>query len=284
MKKDLLLNSGILLSGEMEKFKHIFSPFEIELIKAGEASGTLDIRLKSLAEHMEKTYNLQMKITGKLIYPFIILNAGLVVPPVISSVTKGFGYYISQVLQNFIIFYSAVFLIYIAYKMLNSPKLQFISGTIVMITPLVNTITRYFTLSQYLYSFSELYDAGIDLRRTSELSMQTCSNYVIRRNLDKISSLIKQGKGIYDSFSKANIFEPLVLGLVHTGEKSGNMGEMLKRSAQHLETEGEFKLNNLITLLPVILMIMLGIYVAITLLSFYNNYIKGIFNIDLIKP
>ena len=201
MKKDLLLNSGILLSGEMEKFKHIFSPFEIELIKAGEASGTLDIRLKSLAEHMEKTYNLQMKITGKLIYPFIILNAGLVVPPVISSVTKGFGYYISQVLQNFIIFYSAVFLIYIAYKMLNSPKLQFISGTIVMITPLVNTITRYFTLSQYLYSFSELYDAGIDLRRTSELSMQTCSNYVIRRNLDKISSLIKQGKGIYDSFS-----------------------------------------------------------------------------------
>lgn len=270
---------GEKMSDALSQFK-IFDPLEISLIKAGEAGGTLDERLKNLANYLEEVYSLRLKIIGKLIYPFLILNAAIFIPPIVNAVTNGLAYYIKTVLINISILYGGSFLIYMIYRALKMvPEFNSLFSCIVLIVPLLGSMNYKLSLARYLYIFGELYEAGVDIYKSNELSANTCSNTAIKNKLLKAADYLKGGDTLSQALSKSKVVPGISISLIATGEESGKASSMYKKSSEYLFQEAEGDINKLMIVLPVLMFLLLTAYIGYIIISFYVGYFNKIFNI-----
>lgn len=273
-------NRGDKFSDIAAKHKNIFTPFEIYLLKAGEESGSLPKRLKNLADYLENLYNLRMKIIGSLIYPFIILNAGLFIPPIVQAVSKGLGYYIKTVAISLVLVYGIAFALYFIYKFAKkNPSLNAFLSRLILLTPIAGGINYKLSLIGYLLNFSELYDAGINIAQANQLAADGCSNIIIGRKLLPVGDYIQSGDTVTAALTKTKLFDSLTMGLIVSGEESGDISSSLKKGAQYLGREAEHGINKLMIILPLVVFLLLGVYFGYIIITFYVNYFNNIFKI-----
>lgn len=267
------------LSEALGRYKNIFDPLEIALVKAGEMGGSLDRRLNNLAEELEKVYNLRLKIIGNLIYPLLLLHAGIFIPPIVTVVTNGFGYYAKTVLISLAVLYGGFFLIYGCYRLLKTvPELNTLLDYMILYIPLLGAINYKLSLARYFYNFGELFDAGINIYTSNELASGTCSNTVIRRKLATIGDLIKKGDTLTEALSKSGSIPGIAMGLIASGEESGRASSMYKKAAEYMDQEAEASINKLMIVLPLLLFLLLAAYIGYTIITFYLGYVNKIFN------
>ena len=289
------VESGKSLYEAFSAHPEIFNGVYLSLIQAGEASGTLDIALKRLADQEEKDAAMMSKIKGALVYPAIILVViiavlafmMIAVVPQVEDLYEDMGQELpglTQFLVNITNFFGAfwwlILLIVIAiggglfYFIKKTPSGRKVADGFKLRVPIFGGLFRKLYVSRFARTAEMMLATGVPMLESIKIAIESTSNVVVEEEYSKALEVIKAGKPLSVSIEKLNYMLPLVPQMAGIGEESGKIDEMLGKAAQVYENELDEQINNISTMIEPILMVimagLIGIVVGGTLLPIYS--------------
>ncbi len=291
------LKSGNSLSQAMANYPDIFSEFYISMLKVGEAGGLMDKVLKRLADLSAQDLDLRSRLKSALIYPallagvaFVIVNFVMIaVLPKFVSIFEASDaklplptvllLTISDLLRHYWwVGVGGLFLLAwwlkVYYK--SSPgryKIDALALRLPMAGPLILKIL----VCRFCRSIAALTKSGVPILESLKVVQGTVGNAVLEVFLQNIQESISRGNSLTEPFENSGLFPPMVIQMISTGERSGQLGEMFDQIADFYEPEVEYTIRNLTSILePVMLLVMGAIvtFIALSVLLPIFNLIK----------
>jgi type II secretory pathway component PulF len=275
------LRNGIVqgesLSDSLAKHPRTFSRFFVNLIKAGEASGSLDDVLLRLGKHQEQMAELREKVIGALIYPLIIVGVGictivffmLVMVPKFSAMFKEMGTtmplptrILIGISDKFVSYWwIGVLLVIVAVTVYRirarSPEGKLAIDVLKLRLPVFGNIVMANALAQFARTLATLLENGVPVLTALQIVEDTMTNRVIANEIREARTRVTDGTSISQPLSKGKVFPPLLIDMLAVGEESGAVVPALKNIADAYEQELSRMLKIFTTLLePVIIIIM----------------------------
>ncbi len=275
--RDNLVN-GKGLADSLQEFPKIFSQTFTSMVRAGEESGTLDIVIEQYADHLEKHLKLMKNIYAALTYPIFMLVVGLgivvflltyVVPQISSMflsmdralpVATQFLLSMSAFFQNwwFVVLLSIICFYSLFYFYTKSPKGKNFYYKLLLKTPLISKIYKLILVGQLTRTLGMLLHNGVTLLKALKITANISQNTYLLQVIENIHQGVQEGFDLSYYLNDPLIFPPIVKQMVHAGEKSGNLPEMLLWVARDCESNVATKLQVLTSLLEPILILLLG--------------------------
>ncbi|HAE36976.1 MAG: Type II secretion system F domain protein [Candidatus Nomurabacteria bacterium GW2011_GWF2_35_66] len=286
------INGGGTLSSGMKKFPKVFSGVFVSMVHSGEESGGLPRTLSEIGITLKKTYDLNKKIKGALIYPSVILFAifaiGILmmiyVVPTLTATFKDVGMelpastqfiiFISDSLKDhFLLFATAMAAFigsFVAFAKLKSTQKYF--DLIILKIPLLGTLIREMNTARTTRTLSSLISSGVDLSRALTITEEVLQNVHYKKLIHDAVLSIEKGVSLSASFKKHPELYPIMVGeMIEVGEETGKLSSMLMDIASFYENEVDDKTKNLSTIIEPVLMVFIGAAV-------------GFFAVAMIKP
>ena len=288
------VRGGEALSSALAKHKKVFSPFYINVIQSGEATGRLSEVLKYLADHAEKEFVLRAKIKGAFTYPgFIfsafVLVAGLMmvfVVPKLTIVLVESGQKLPLMTRGLIgasdILRSWSWLIVLIIVILGVAFVRFKKtkrgeeawDKFKLKIPVLGDLSRKIYITRFSENFSTLLKGGLPILSALKISSQVIGNVVFSDLIKKAAGEVKTGKTISSVFEKSDDIPALVVQMLKVGEKSAKLDTILERLAIFYQGEVDRLVNNLTQLIEPFMILILGggvaFLVAAILMPIYN--------------
>lgn len=289
------VESGKSLYEAFSAHPEIFNNVYVSLIKAGEASGTLDMALKRLAEQEEKDAAMMSKIKGALVYPAIILVVivavlafmMIAVVPQVRDLYRDMGEELpalTQALVNITEFFGQFWwlvigiialLIFATWKFIKQTKKGHeIADAFKIRVPIFGPLFQKLYVSRFARIAEMLLATGVPMLESVTIAISSISNTVVEREFSKAINVIKAGKPLSEALSGLKYMLPLIPQMAGIGEQSGKIDEMLGKGAKVYENELDGQISNISTMIePVLMVIMaglIGIVVGGTLLPIYS--------------
>lgn len=284
------IESGMSLSEAMTDMARIFPDYYIQMVRAGEASGNLEGSLEHLMAYIESQINLKKTIRSYLVYPSIVitlmivlvfllftfvfpklitilinLKAELPLPTKIIIFISNFtNKYFFHLITGIVL---AIVSIRIATK--KVPSLKRLVDKAVVSIPVMGELIRKTNLSRYLKTVGMLYDSGANAETIFALSPGVVKNLYLSESLKGITESIMAGDSITQSMIKSGVFPSLITDIIGMGEKTGNLDKAIKRACDIFDREVPETIKKIFTLLEPLLIVLLGLFVLIVLLSIF---------------
>lgn len=289
------VRTGKTLSDGLKEFPHSFSPVYLNLIRAGESSGTLQGNLDQLSLQLQKEHDLKQKIRGAMMYPMVILTIGIlitvgivvfVLPNIIgifdslhvelplstrivlwiSRTTSVYGWWI--LIGTIVLGFGSVFLASLR------PVKPF-THWIILHAPILGKIARQTNLARVLRLMGILLQSGMSISEVLDVSIGTLHNVYYVNLFKHIKEGVGRGRTITDMLeSSPFLMPPLALRLIRVGEETGTLGEMFLYLADFYEQEVDDLTRNLSSLLEPVLIIFIGLMVGGLALSILTPIYK----------
>ncbi|RME79938.1 MAG: type II secretion system protein GspF [Planctomycetota bacterium] len=281
------ITQGQSLGDAFEAHPRAFPPLFVNMIRAGEASGKLDLVFQRLAEYVHKSHQVRSKVINAFTYPMVMVFVGIVVViflltfvvPKIALILKESKKVLplpTKILlatsHFFLQFWWALFILIpflmILYRMLvSNPKGRYLRDKLILSFPLLGPICQKHLISRFALTFSTLLKSGIPALEALEIVTPVVGNKVMEEVLIETRQQVLSGSDISSTLSKSQVFPPLVSGMIGVGEHSGNLEEMLEKIAQHFEEEIDLATNRLLSLLEPALIVIMAVVVGFIVLS-----------------
>jgi general secretion pathway protein F len=290
------VNKGATLADAFKLFPRHFSPLYVNMVRAGEESGSLEIVLRRLADFLESQNEMRSKIQATLAYPTLMLIVAVVVvfflvTFVIPTVTGIFAEMhqtlplptlillgISGVLRTVWPYLLGLFvgLVIFFKKYKRSPKGRERVDRWKMSFPLLGPQYKKILMARFTRTLGTLLANGVPVVTSFDIVKNIIDNTRVSSEIEKARDDIKEGKEIAKPLSRNGVFPPVVVNMIAVGEKSGQLEEMLNRVSRILESELETSLKRLMSLLEPIMILLMGgvvlfIVIAILLPIFEMN-------------
>jgi len=270
------------LSAALSRWNRLFSPFYINLVRAGEASGALAVVMTTLARFLERARVLHDSLVVALIYPVILLVSalfalsiilGVVVPeislmfedagqrlPWYTRVVVALGGFMEQYwwLLLAVIVSVAAGVRQFAARVSGRQRLD----ALVLDIPLLGTLIRQLEAARFSRSLGTMLGNGVPLLEAITISKDIASNRVIALALNRIATAIHEGEGLATPLQREAVLPDLALKLIHVGEQSGQLESMLLKVADIYEHEVETAIKRLIAILGPLLILLLAAIIA----------------------
>ncbi len=281
------IKEGKSLADGLSKYPKVFDTIYIQLVRAGEASGKLEVILDRLVEYMEQRAALTKKVKGALSYPLIQLSiVGLVVVGLLTFViptltqtftsqgsklpaTTQFLITLSDFIRSYylfiIIFIIVVIVIYRYWS--ATPQGAQAVDKIKLKIPILKFFTRMGAVVQFSRTLGMLLESGVNLSEALDIVVKIVDNRILKNALSEArDKIIKQGK-IAEYLRQTGIFPPIAIYLIKTGEESGQLDAMLLTVAQNYEADlAEFS-DSLSSKLEPIMLLVMAVIVGFVVLS-----------------
>ena len=282
------VNEGDSLGKAMEGYPHIFNDLYVNMVKAGEQSGALDVVLNRLTEYTEASVKLKGKIVSAMIYPVLMSLVGLgiviglfvFVIPKIRRVFDSFGAdlpFITEFLLSISDFVSGwwwAILIVIGgaafffrrwknKSVENQEKLD----RLLLRLPLFGRINRIVAVSRFCRTMATLLSSGVPILTAMNIVSTVVQNKVMERAIQDAAKNVTEGQSLAVPLKSSGHFPPMVTHMIAIGEKTGDLEPMLDKVADAYETEVDNTVNALTSLLEPILIIGMGGVVAFVALA-----------------
>jgi type II secretory pathway component PulF len=289
------IDDGMPFSDVLAKHPDIFDSLSVNMIKAGEVSGSLHKSISFVAENIEKNYQLSAKIKGALYYPsFVMLVAFIIgflvvtfILPKITLIIKDMKvpvpWYTELLIRlgDFMNAYWWAVLIIIAFAVLGliyyikSPEGQKEWEIILLKIPVVGTLAKNVYVTRFAENFSSLLESGIPVVKSLQIVSEVIGNNIYKEVILKAAEEVRTGGSISTVFLQSSKEIPqIVAQMVRIGEETGTMSRVLESVGKFYSQEVNNMTRNLTTLIEPILIVFLGIGVAIlvigVLLPIYN--------------
>lgn len=280
--------AGLPLSQSLEKFSNIFEKSMIRLIRIGEISGELEGVLDTLANHYENQSKLRNKVIGAMIYPALVLLIFLVTMFVLFTqiIPKIAGIFEENNLElptftkymvlisNFILnywIYLLLFIIFIIFTLIQYFKTEegklFIYNFFAKV-PLFGMLLKDINNLDILESLSFLIKGGLPIAESLKIVSESISNPYYRNALEFIAEETSKGKSLGDSIKNfPDLFHPMTIQAFYTGEKTGNLYNVLQVIKDYLYMNIEFKISNISEYIQPFMIVILAIGLIILELS-----------------
>jgi type II secretory pathway component PulF len=272
------LIDGRSFSQALRSFPAIFSPLYVNLVSAGEASGALPKILLRLSEHLATLRSLTDKVKQALLYPAVLVVAGLglivtfmtVMVPKLTTFFRGTGQALPPATQMLIdaneaiVHYWWVAPIVVALGLAawraftQSPEGRLAWDSVLWRIPLVSRITRFRFYVQFAQTLGTLCDNGLTMLRAVELLEEISGNAYVRARTRAAREAIVDGASLSTALRAEKLFPDLFLDMLAVGEQTGRLGETMHHIASVYDRELNKQVQVVSTLIPPLVMIVIA--------------------------
>ena len=285
---------GSDLAGAMKKHGDFFPRIIVSMVETGEAGGILDTIMERLADHFQRQHDLEAKIRSATIYPAVVtVLAVLVLLLMIFFVLPRFAEMldpmgvemplITRVIMAladlFIRFwYLALGLLallaFLLGRYLKTERGRAAFDRLRLNLPIFGPLYTKMITARFTRTLATLLASGVALLSALELVEKVIDNRVLSGVLAETAQAIRRGQNIFVPLAESAIFPPMMVEMVHVGEESGTLDEMLSRSADFYEAEVTYFLDRLAAIIEPVLLIAVGFIVALLLISIMTPMLK----------
>ncbi len=255
VKEDI--SEGIALSTALGRHPDVFPDIYIKTIVAGEKSGALENILQRLTEYFVSTMNIRRKIIAALIYPVILLVVSLLavsymvvaVVPEFSGLFNSLGVPLplpTRILLGtsdflgewfWLIIFAGILAASALYSYYKSPQGRRSVDSLKLSLPVVRDLENNYALSQFSRTLSTMVEGGIPLLDSLHVVLESLENKVLAAKFAVLPELLEKGLGFGRALKKIPGAPMVMVRIIHVGEESGNLGEMLDNLADHYDEE-----------------------------------------------
>lgn len=295
------VNNGKFLADSLERYKDIFGEFFVNIVRVGEASGTLSQNLLYLADELKKSKELRAKVRGAMVYPLIILVATLgltsflaffilpkllpvlhglkvALPPTTKFLIAAVDYAKAYGLVTLVALVAAAIGFRFAVKHVRS--LRYAVHRMVFFVPVLSKLVIYVNMVTFSRVLGMLLKSGVKIVEAVNITLHTLPNLVYQDLLTKANEEVKKGGQLATILGKHPGFFPVLLsGMIQVGENTGNLEENLFYVSEYYDEEVSNSLRSLTSLLePIMLLVMGGMvgFVAISIITPIYSLSQGV--------
>lgn len=285
------VEGGSTLSNALAKFPDVFNTLYISMVKAGEMGGVLDEVLDRLAGFMEKDYNLKKKVQAALTYPVVImvLAIGIVIflvtyiLPTFVQLFEGMSLTlplptqilmgITKAFQNWImvlcIVVSIIIIAMVLSRYVQTPTGRKQYDLLKLNVPVFGLLNKKVSISRFCRTLGTLLSSGVPIMQALEIVGKASGNEIIAQTVGKVRESIREGESIAAPLGASGLFPPMVTQMVAVGEETGNLDAMLSKIADFYDTEVEYMLASLTSMLEPIMIVGMGGVVGFIVISVF---------------
>ena len=286
------LEGGVTLSKCFEKYPELFDNIYVNLIKAGEASGKLDVFLLKIVESLEKKENIKKKIKSALMYPSIMFTVAITVSafmlikvvPVFAKMYDGMGIKLPaatatiMAMSDFLrgtgglILLLSLITFFVAFKYLTAKneKIRYAWHKRVLKLPIFGDMILKSMLARISLIMGNLSAAGVNLLESLEIAKSVSTNMVVLESLENVKKGVFSGDTLTKLFLKDPLFPPTFGQLISVGEQTGQLDEMFGSVAKYYEAEFDTVVENLSSLIEPIMIVFMGVMIGGLMIAMYS--------------
>ncbi len=275
MAQDIL--AGGRLSQAMAPYPWLFDVMQIRMVEAGETGGLLVQIFERLADYLQREYELRLEIKRKTLYPKILLGAFIFIPRIPVLVLQGpiaYAWSVWSILQLLVIFVIPLVLVARYFMSLEAGRVFW--DQVKLVIPVIGPLLRKMTIARFARTLAALYSAGVPISTALETSGQACGSAVMERHARVMVPGLERGFKISEVLANSRFFPPMFLGMVSTGESSGNLDQMLTKAAEFYDEESRHATLQLVVILGVVLLLIMAIIIAVQVIGAYTSFYRGI--------
>jgi type IV pilus assembly protein PilC len=276
------IEQGATFSESLSAHPRVFTSLFVNMVRAGEASGTLAEILERIAGYMEASLALKRKVKSAMIYPIIVCSMAIIITsvlilkviPVFGDIYEGFGSALplpTQMLLDFSDFMRAYFLFAIGgivvgvialkkYVKTASGALRF--DKFKFNVPVFGPIFRKVAVSRFSRTLSVLVRSGVPILSALDIVSKTSGNKLVERAVDGAMEEIKRGENIAEPLAASEVFPPMVTKMIAVGEESGKLEVMLSKIADFYDSQVDAAVSGLTSLIEPLMIAFLGIVIG----------------------
>ena len=283
------VESGMSLAEAMKKQPAAFDDLFVNMVAAGEAGGILDIILQRLSTYLEKTVKLRSQVKSAMIYPVTVITIAIGVVwiilwkviPVFAQLFAGLGgqlplltrlvvdasemvaTYSWAIALGFIMLFFAGRAYYRTYR-----GRRVIDGFMLKL-PVVGMLIQKIAVARFCRTLSTLTSSGVPILEGLEITAKTAGNAVIEDAVMAVRKSVEEGKSLSGPLGETNVFPTMVVQMIHVGEQTGALDQMLSKIAEFYEDEVDTAVAGLVKLLEPLMIVVLGAIIGTIVAAMY---------------
>ena len=288
--------AGGTFSESLTQYPKIFDNLYINMVKAGEAGGVLEVVLGRLAEFAEKAERIKNKVKGAMIYPCVVLVAAIgitvfllvaVIPKfqqVFSDMLGGaalpavtqFVIDASEYVQHNGLQIGAVLVaVFIILKIIGkTEKGAYLFDVAKLHMPVTGTLAQRSAVSKFTRTLGTLLSSGVPILQSLTITRDTTGNRVLTKAIQSIHDSVKEGESMTQPLSQCKVFPPMVVSMVEVGEETGALADMLTRIANTYDDEVDNAVAGMTAAIEPALIIVLAVVVGTIVIAMFLPMVK----------
>ena len=288
------VEGGNTLSEAMAKQPKAFDNLYVNMVKAGEAGGALEVILQRLAEFKERAQSLKKKVQGAMIYPCAVMFVAVAIVgfimyfiiPKFKLIFEGFDVKLPQITVILIDFSNAVvnywylfptipFGLWVLYKIIRKNKLgRYIIDRIALKIPIMGKIIEKSVVARTSRTLGTLIASGVPILEGLLIARDTSGNEVFIRAYQHIYTAIREGESMAVPLKETRVVDDMVVNMVDVGEETGALDNMLYKVADVYDEEVAVLVDGLISILEPIMVVVLGLIVGFIVIALFMPLIE----------
>ncbi|MDO4366659.1 MAG: type II secretion system F family protein, partial [bacterium] len=293
---------GATFSESLTAYPKVFDNLYVNMVKAGEAGGVLEVVLNRLAEFAEKAQKIKNKVKGAMIYPSVVLVAAVgitafllvaVIPkfqqvfndilggqslPAITEFVMGASEFVQH---NGLQIAAGVAAFVVLYKMFGKTKFgAYQLDRLRLGFPVTGTLVKRTAIAQFSRTLGTLLSSGVPILQALVIVRDTTANRVVRRAIQSVHDAVKEGESMTDPLAASGVFPPMVVSMVQVGEETGQLSDMLTRIANTYDDEVDNAVAGMTAAIEPALIIFLAVVVGTIVIAMFLPMIKIISSVS----
>ena len=294
--------SGGTFSESLTQYPKIFDNLYVNMVKAGEAGGVLEVVLGRLAEFAEKSEKIKNKVKGAMIYPIVVLVAavgitafllvtvipkfkqvfadmmgGAELPAVTQAVIKASEFVQHNGLQVFL----GIVAVVVLFKVFKrTEKGAYMLDVLSLKMPVTGTLAQRSAVSKITRTLGTLLSSGVPILQSLQIVRDTTGNRVLAKAVQTVHDSVKEGESMTQPLSQCPVFPPMVVSMVEVGEETGALAEMLTRIANTYDDEVDNAVAGMTAAIEPALIIVLAVVVGTIVIAMFLPMIKIISSVS----
>jgi type IV pilus assembly protein PilC len=285
------VQGGSTFSDALAQHPRIFNKLYVNMVKAGELGGVMELVLVRLADFQEKAQKLKNKVVSAMFYPIIVLVIAIaimafllvyIVPkfeeifadmlggkplPALTEFVIGVSKFVQE---KFLLIGGAVVVFVILFNILGkTAKGRTIIDAIKLRIPLFGDLIKKSAISRFSRTLGTLVTSGVPILQALNITRDTAGNVVLSDAIQHVHDSVKEGESIVSPLEKSGIFPPMVVSMIDVGEETGQLPEMLLKIADVYDDEVDNTVAGLTSLLEPIMIVFLAVVVGTIVIALF---------------
>jgi len=285
------VQGGSTFSESLAQFPFIFNDLYVNMVKAGEVGGVLELVLTRLAEFHEKASKIKNKVAAAMVYPLIVMTMAIaimgfllvfIVPKFeaifhdmlgdrpLPAITT-FVIAVSRFVQgHWLVIIAAIVAAIAGYKFANrTAKGKATLDGVKLRFPLFGDIIRKTAISRFSRTLGTLVTSGVPILQALNITRETAGNMVIARAIAQVHESVKEGESIVQPLEASAAFPPMVVSMIDVGEETGQLPEMLLKIADVYDDEVDNSVAAMTAALEPIMIVFLAVVVGTIVIALF---------------
>lgn len=290
------ISAGGTFSEALTAYPKIFDKLYVNMVKAGEAGGVLEVVLGRLAEFAEKSEKIKNKVKGAMIYPCVVLVAavgitwfllvavipkfqqvfndmlgGAALPPITQFVIDASEFMQNNGLQIAL----AVVALVVLYKVIGkTEKGAYLFDALKLKMPVTGTLAQRSAVSKFTRTLGTLLSSGVPILQSLTITRDTTGNRILTQAIQDVHDAVKEGESMTEPLSQCKVFPPMVVSMVEVGEETGALADMLTRIANTYDDEVDNAVAGMTAAIEPALIIVLAVVVGTVVIAMFLPMVK----------